>query len=348
MIGKLLLVVFALISFTDAYEISSEMHSINGSGYEHLIYTPYRDNIDSSTNGQSHSYSERNSIQKLERESPYIVLTGYTMELEINSNNVNPYILIFRRSASRPEVTSGILQVVSQPPIKPGMKSVISSEYWFGLYGPYSTWFVNLSEKDFVNDSVHGPHYVLNMTKEDLIWDENGSILALKFCPNNPDIGISSYIYELEPDNTLGHVSTGEFGYNSKNARPGALLAPNIGSNKGNDATSSWYEKGLAFFNLGKYNESIGCYDKAIEIDPRNGGAWMGKGEALFALGRYEDAIGCYDMCIEVSPAPVNGPWYKKEEALRALGRHKEADAALAKAREVSEEIKSMGLIKKI
>jgi len=29
-----------------------------------------------------------------------------------------------------------------------------------------------------------------------------------------------------------------------------------------------WHEKGLAYSKLGKYDEAIKCYNKAIEIDP--------------------------------------------------------------------------------
>lgn len=274
-------------------------------------------------------------------------LVGYSIDLQTNPNDVHPYIIILHGTDSRPEAASGVMQVVSQPPMKPGMKSITSREYWFGLYGPYKTWFMNLSEENFINDSVYGLHYVLNLTKDDLMWDENGSILALEFGPNNPNIGISSYIFSINPDNTVSGSTGAGFGYNTKYNKPGALSALKQGSNKSDNATS-WYEKGLTFFNLGQYNESIECYNKAIQINSRDGAAWMGKGEALFALGKYEEAIKCYDKCIEVAPAPVNGPWYKKEEALRALGRDKEADAALAKAKEVSEEINSMGLMKKI
>ena len=39
--------------------------------------------------------------------------------------------------------------------------------------------------------------------------------------------------------------------------------------------------KVLALYNLGKYEEAIKCYDKAIEIDPNYADAWNNKGLAL-------------------------------------------------------------------
>ncbi len=32
--------------------------------------------------------------------------------------------------------------------------------------------------------------------------------------------------------------------------------------------TTAWNDKGSALFQLGKYNESITCFDEAIRLDP--------------------------------------------------------------------------------
>ena len=44
----------------------------------------------------------------------------------------------------------------------------------------------------------------------------------------------------------------------------------------------SWYSKGSALYNLGKYNEAIQAFDKAIELDPDYAKAWCSKGTALY------------------------------------------------------------------
>ena len=56
-----------------------------------------------------------------------------------------------------------------------------------------------------------------------------------------------------------------------------------------------WFSKGFALYELGRYEEAIECYDKAIELDPDYADAWKHKGDALYELGRYEEAIECYD-----------------------------------------------------
>lgn len=41
--------------------------------------------------------------------------------------------------------------------------------------------------------------------------------------------------------------------------------------------SASWVTKGLAHFDLNKYDESIKAFEKAIEIDPQNTDAWIYK-----------------------------------------------------------------------
>jgi tetratricopeptide (TPR) repeat protein len=60
--------------------------------------------------------------------------------------------------------------------------------------------------------------------------------------------------------------------------------------------------KGLALDNLGKYEQAIECYDKALEIEPNYILAWYNKGNALGNLGKPEEAIECYDKALQIEP----------------------------------------------
>jgi tetratricopeptide (TPR) repeat protein len=60
--------------------------------------------------------------------------------------------------------------------------------------------------------------------------------------------------------------------------------------------------KGVALKNLGKHNEAIECYDKAIKIDPNYALAWNNKDLALYNLGKYNESIECYDKAIKIDP----------------------------------------------
>jgi tetratricopeptide (TPR) repeat protein len=59
--------------------------------------------------------------------------------------------------------------------------------------------------------------------------------------------------------------------------------------------TDTWNNKGLALYNLGKHEEAIKWYDKALEIEPNDDKAWYNKGLALDKLTKYEDARKCFD-----------------------------------------------------
>jgi tetratricopeptide (TPR) repeat protein len=58
----------------------------------------------------------------------------------------------------------------------------------------------------------------------------------------------------------------------------------------------------MALGKLGKHREGIECYDKALEIDPKDSDAWNNKGTALGKLGRYNEAIECFDKALEIDP----------------------------------------------
>src|SRR5262245_9816685 len=48
--------------------------------------------------------------------------------------------------------------------------------------------------------------------------------------------------------------------------------------------------------------ESLRYFDQAIEIEPDNHHAWFSRGELLDKLGRYEDAIASYDRALDSGP----------------------------------------------
>jgi len=85
-------------------------------------------------------------------------------------------------------------------------------------------------------------------------------------------------------------------------------------------------QKGLALFELGRYDEAIEVYNQVlkdspdIEFSTNKISAWMGKGNALRALGKNEEAISAYNKAIDLSPINSNA-WHGKGEAQKALGQ---------------------------
>ncbi|KAF0144671.1 MAG: protein kinase [Nitrospirae bacterium] len=93
--------------------------------------------------------------------------------------------------------------------------------------------------------------------------------------------------------------------------------------------------KGVSLDSLGKYQEAIACYYKALEINPGYGFAWNNKGNALGMLGKYQEAIACYDKALEINPGD-GFAWHNKGVVLKSLGKHQEAIAYYDKALEIN------------
>jgi len=67
---------------------------------------------------------------------------------------------------------------------------------------------------------------------------------------------------------------------------------------------AAYLREGDVYRHAGSYEESIGAYDKAIELAPYDAAAWKGKGEALEALGRKTEAEQAFEKARELG---VNG-----------------------------------------
>ncbi len=66
-----------------------------------------------------------------------------------------------------------------------------------------------------------------------------------------------------------------------------------------------WNNKGYALYKLGKNDEAITCYDKAIEIDPNSASAWNNKGNALdHTSNRGYESQKCHDRARELGYNP--------------------------------------------
>jgi tetratricopeptide (TPR) repeat protein len=90
--------------------------------------------------------------------------------------------------------------------------------------------------------------------------------------------------------------------------------------------TDDWIAKADAAVNWGDLREAIASVDRAVERHPRAVRAFVHKGDLLRHHGRLLDSLGCYDRAIAIDPGFSGGmAWCNKGCALQELGRLKEA-----------------------
>jgi tetratricopeptide (TPR) repeat protein len=63
-----------------------------------------------------------------------------------------------------------------------------------------------------------------------------------------------------------------------------------------------------ALFELGRLEQAVAWFDKALAAEPRLAKAWFSKGKALFQLGRTDEANICFEKAVEINPQCI-GDW---------------------------------------
>jgi tetratricopeptide (TPR) repeat protein len=97
----------------------------------------------------------------------------------------------------------------------------------------------------------------------------------------------------------------------------------------------AWHNQGNTFHSLGQYEEAISCADRTLELDPMNAAAWNNKANSLSCLGRYEEAIRCCDEALRINAHHALA-WWNKGDCLDGLDRREEALACYDKALEIN------------
>jgi tetratricopeptide (TPR) repeat protein len=82
--------------------------------------------------------------------------------------------------------------------------------------------------------------------------------------------------------------------------------------------------KGGSLAKLGKAQEAIACFDRALEINPTYADVWYNKGVALRSLCKYQEEIACFDRALEINPGDADA-WGNKALAEDKLNRTQEA-----------------------
>jgi len=97
-----------------------------------------------------------------------------------------------------------------------------------------------------------------------------------------------------------------------------------------------WCNKGNALHAAGCYAEALQCFEKAVGLNPRDMKSWCNRGAALKALGRLDEAVKSYDKALELDPRDVK-TWFNKANALAAQEKYREAMVYFQKAHDLGD-----------
>ena len=61
-------------------------------------------------------------------------------------------------------------------------------------------------------------------------------------------------------------------------------------------------EKGQSLMDDGKYNDALGFFEQALLLNQNDPDLWNYKGVALRSLGRYEESMDCFNKSLEIEP----------------------------------------------
>src|SRR5664280_2850541 len=75
------------------------------------------------------------------------------------------------------------------------------------------------------------------------------------------------------------------------------------------DCAAAWFYKGNGLHSMGRFEEALDCFEKALALDPHNAAVWTNKGVSLTKLGRNKEAMYCCDKALELDPRNA-GAWF--------------------------------------
>jgi tetratricopeptide (TPR) repeat protein len=87
---------------------------------------------------------------------------------------------------------------------------------------------------------------------------------------------------------------------------------------------SSRYNLGLALLELGRFDESVEQFERAVGQHPRYYEAWLGLGKAHAGAGRINAALGAWGTVTSMDPPAPDGVQAEAAELMSALSTGRE------------------------
>jgi len=64
--------------------------------------------------------------------------------------------------------------------------------------------------------------------------------------------------------------------------------------------------QGNSFLESGNFDEALSFFEQAVLLDPKNPDLWNYKGIALRSLGRYGESMDCFNNSLKLDPRDRN------------------------------------------
>jgi Flp pilus assembly protein TadD len=61
-------------------------------------------------------------------------------------------------------------------------------------------------------------------------------------------------------------------------------------------------QKGQSLMNNGQFDDALGFFEQALLLNQNDPDLWNNKGVALRSLGRYEESMECFNKSLEIEP----------------------------------------------
>ena len=65
-------------------------------------------------------------------------------------------------------------------------------------------------------------------------------------------------------------------------------------------------KKGQSLMNEMKFDDALGFFEQALLLNQNDPDLWNHKGVALRSLGRYEESMNCFNKSLEIEPRDKN------------------------------------------
>lgn len=76
-----------------------------------------------------------------------------------------------------------------------------------------------------------------------------------------------------------------------------------------NETFMDWFVRGYDLYNLGKFNESLQAYNRALELNGSDAETWNNKGIDEGMLGQYDQALISFENAVAINQSYAEA-WY--------------------------------------